>query len=364
MPLPKGDSAPVPAARSQRIAFDKFEVDLRTGELFKSGVRVRLQAQPFQLLVLLLENAGEVVTRDVICHELWPGNTFVDFEHGLAAAVSKVREALGDSVLNAKYIETLPKRGYRFVGDVKLQPPPITTLPAPDEAPGIAVVTKQNPRIWNWRTLAACAAVLILAVAAFLLVRSRQHLSDAVEGFNAAPLITYPGIAQAPSISPDGTRVAFSWDNDSINRTGQSRYDLYTKAIGSETLVRLTNHTADWISSAWSPDGTQIAFHRLAAGDNGIYVVPALGGPERKLLSTQTPYDLAAPINWSPDGKWIAFADRKEGVSGDRIYLLNVETLEVRPFPIHPACIHEGLLSYSHSGKQVAFVCVHNLNSI
>jgi DNA-binding winged helix-turn-helix (wHTH) protein len=98
--------------RSTTIAFDKFEVDARSGELRRNSSRIRLQAQPFQLLLLLLRNAGEVVTREEICSELWPADTFVDFEHSLAAAVNKVRDALGDSAESPKFIETLPKRGF------------------------------------------------------------------------------------------------------------------------------------------------------------------------------------------------------------------------------------------------------------
>jgi len=109
MPFSVHNNSPSPSPRSQRIAFDNLEVDLRSGEVRKNGSRIRLQAQPFQLLALLLLNAGEVVTRDEVCRALWPANTFVDFEHSLAAAVNKIREALGDSADNPKYIETLPK---------------------------------------------------------------------------------------------------------------------------------------------------------------------------------------------------------------------------------------------------------------
>src|SRR6266566_2809417 len=109
MPFSVRKDFPSSSPRPQRIAFDNFEVDIRSGELRKNGSRIRLQAQPFQLLLLLLRDAGEVVTRDEICHELWPANTFVDFEHSLAAAMNKVREALGDSAESPKYIETLPK---------------------------------------------------------------------------------------------------------------------------------------------------------------------------------------------------------------------------------------------------------------
>ena len=123
MPLRiRANSAP-PSPRPHRIAFDNFEVNVRSGELCKIGSRIRLQAQPFQLLVLLLENAGEVVTREEICRELWPADTFVDFEHSLPAAVNKIREALGDAADNPRYIETLPKRGYRFIGKIKPEPP-------------------------------------------------------------------------------------------------------------------------------------------------------------------------------------------------------------------------------------------------
>jgi TolB-like protein/DNA-binding winged helix-turn-helix (wHTH) protein len=104
---------------THRVVFDRFELDLRAGELHKNGRRIRLQAQPFQLLALLIENAGQVVTRDEVCRVLWPGDTFVDFDHGVAAALNKVREALGDSADSPRFIETLPKRGYRFIGEIQ-----------------------------------------------------------------------------------------------------------------------------------------------------------------------------------------------------------------------------------------------------
>jgi Tol biopolymer transport system component len=168
----------------------------------------------------------------------------------------------------------------------------------------------------------------------------------------------------APSFSPEGSRIAFSWDSGSGNGSGRRQYDLYLKAIGSETLLRLTNHPSDWISSTWSPDGTQIAFHRLAVDDNGISVVPALGGPERKLIASHAPADLAAPLSWSPDGKWIAYSDRAaDGGDGNRNFLMNVESLESHEFPHDPSCRHEGSLTFSHGGQELAMICVHNTSS-
>jgi len=100
------------------IAFDRFDVDLRSGELRKNGRRLRLQAQPFQLLALLLERPGEVVTREEICRKLWQADTFVDFDHSLGTAINKIREALGDSADHPRFVETLPRRGYRFIGKI------------------------------------------------------------------------------------------------------------------------------------------------------------------------------------------------------------------------------------------------------
>jgi TolB-like protein/DNA-binding winged helix-turn-helix (wHTH) protein len=107
---------PPSTPQSQRFAFDRFELDLHSGELLKDGRRLRLQAQPFQLLAFLLERPGEVVTREEICRKLWRSDTFVDFDHSLGTAVNKIREALSDSADHPRFVETMPRRGYRFIG--------------------------------------------------------------------------------------------------------------------------------------------------------------------------------------------------------------------------------------------------------
>src|ERR1700758_5625394 len=167
MPISIRKDSPSASSRPQRIAFDNFEVDLRSGELRKHGSRIRLQAQPFRLLVLLLANAGQVVTREEICRELWPTNTFVDFEHGLAAAVNKIRDALGDSADTPKYVETLPKRGYRFMGKVKSEPPVVMFPTETQESEQLAaVVTPEaplSPTRMPTRALALLAAALVAA---------------------------------------------------------------------------------------------------------------------------------------------------------------------------------------------------------
>lgn len=100
------------------VKFGIFEADLAAGELRKSGLKIRLQDQPFQVLAMLLENPGQVVSRDELRHKLWPADTFVDFDNGLNTAINKIREALGDSTDHPKFVETLPRRGYRFIGAV------------------------------------------------------------------------------------------------------------------------------------------------------------------------------------------------------------------------------------------------------
>jgi TolB-like protein/DNA-binding winged helix-turn-helix (wHTH) protein/Flp pilus assembly protein TadD len=131
--MPQTARAPGGTAR-----FGVFEVDLRAGELRKGGSRVRLQEQPFQVLVALIERPGEVVTRDELRERLWPSGVVVDFDHSLNKAVNKVREALGDAAENPRFIETLPKRGYRFIAPVQLPPTagarpetPVAAQPAP-----------------------------------------------------------------------------------------------------------------------------------------------------------------------------------------------------------------------------------------
>jgi Tol biopolymer transport system component/DNA-binding winged helix-turn-helix (wHTH) protein len=371
----------------QRIAFDNFEADLRSGELRKAGYRIRLQAQPFQVLALLLSNAGEVVTRDEMCKQLWPGDTFVDFEHGLAAAVNKVREALGDSAENPRYIETLPKRGYRFIGKILPQPPAVMPSPAVGsaEAAKLETVPVQatgqvrpaetgkteagavNSRIgWNWRAVTAVAVIAVAAVTAAAFVwAARKPAAVVTEQLpTVVPFTSLPGLETMASFSPDGSRIAFAWDNNSENETGTAKFDLYVKAIGSETLLKLTNHPSDVLSSKWSPDGTQIAFHRAAPGDNAIYVVPALGGPERKLIDTNSPWDITAPLSWSPDGKTIGYASVLPGTTSIRGYLLNVETLESSEVSGASTCRHAGTPHFSPSGKQLVMVCAHNLDDL
>src|SRR5881275_777223 len=124
-----------------RLRFGVFDLDLRAGELRKHGLRVRLQEQPFQVLAMLVEHPGEVVTREEVQKTLWPADTFVDFDHGLNKAINKIREALGDSAQSPRFVETVARRGYRFLAEVEVadappvRSPDLATHPHPAAEP-------------------------------------------------------------------------------------------------------------------------------------------------------------------------------------------------------------------------------------
>jgi Tol biopolymer transport system component/DNA-binding winged helix-turn-helix (wHTH) protein len=356
--------------------FGPFQVNSDSGELLKNGNRVKLQEQPFRLLVILLENAGEVVTRDDLRHRIWRDDMFVDFDGSLRVAVGKLREALGDDAENPRYIETIPKRGYRFlapeiftesahgIGELGASPSSAETA-APDEGRiGAPLVHRSN---WSRRWMLA-SVLLLLAVAGIAIAfrTFRQQRPQEQGALAVIPFTAFPGVATSPAFSPDGSRIAFAWNGDP--KGGAKGFDLYVKALGSETRLRLTQHPSESISPTWSPDGTQIAFQRLAGADSGIFVVPALGGPERKLRPTRMPtinfnffsWHNFTLISWSPDGKSIAFVDGAPGEelpSHARIYLLSTETMETKQVPISPQCVGEGLPAFSHNGEYLAYWC-------
>jgi Tol biopolymer transport system component/DNA-binding winged helix-turn-helix (wHTH) protein len=335
------------------LRFENFEVDLRTGELRKAGVKQKFGGQPFQVLSILLERPGDVVTREELQKRLWP-DTFVDVDHNLNTAINKIREVLGDSAESPRFVETLPRRGYRFIGE--LEPPVQPVVPIVTVEPDRGSRSRQT-----WLKIAAgVLAISVFALAAVLAYRWHRPQRPQEQGaLTVKPFTAFPGVATSPAFSPDGSRIAFAWNGDPA--PGDNGFDLYVKALGSETLLRLTQHPSEWISAAWSPDGTQIAFHRLAGADSGIYVVPALGGPERKLRSTRIAGKTASIISWSPDGKWIALADALQEGEHIRIYLLSTETLETKPIPISPQCVSEGLPAFSHNGEYLAYWCFRSV---
>jgi TolB-like protein/DNA-binding winged helix-turn-helix (wHTH) protein len=147
---------------SRTIRFGDFEVDLRAGELHKHGVRIRLQDQPLKILTTLVERAGDVVSREEFRQALWPADTFVDFDHGLSAAVNKLREALCDSADHPRYVETIPRRGYRFIAEVDgFAAPPTVAEPQAQPAPPPRTKARLRPALLAGSGLLGVAVVLV-----------------------------------------------------------------------------------------------------------------------------------------------------------------------------------------------------------
>src|ERR1700741_3183594 len=147
------DRMPPPDVLSPLLRFGDFEVDLRAGELRKRGRRMRLQEQPLRVLSMLLERPGELVTREELRLQLWPADTFVDFDHGLNSAVARLRESLNDSAEEPRFIETVPRRGYRFVGKLKVDEPKQAAAELPPEVVPVADDHSWWTSRWIWVVL-------------------------------------------------------------------------------------------------------------------------------------------------------------------------------------------------------------------
>jgi Tol biopolymer transport system component/DNA-binding winged helix-turn-helix (wHTH) protein len=282
---------------AQIVRFGIFEVDLRAGELRRNGAKVRLQEQPLQIVTLLLERPGEVVTREELRTRLWPADTFVDFDHSLNAAVRRLRDALGDDADNPRFVETLPRRGYRFIGPVDK---PSSQTPSPRTPKGR--LEKPTAKIW----IAGGATLLLLLSGISIWRFSRNRPEAPLPSFEVAPLVVMPGDQGSPVFSPDGNQVAFE------EYDGKHGAEIYTTLIDGAKPLRL----ASGISPSWSPDGRQVAFIRQSPEDKSvsINVVSALGGAEHRLYTG--PASCCPGLSWSPDGKILAFSEgNRDGAS-------------------------------------------------
>ena len=182
---------PPSSSESGRLRFGVFEVDLGAGELRKNGARLRLQEQPFQVLAVLLESPGQVVTRDALRQKIWPADTFVDFDHSLNTAVNKIRDALGDSASSPRFVETLARRGYRFIAPVNGVEALTTEFPQvavsdSDATTGTTLLTDPDIPVPN-RGLVRALFALIQVMYLVFYVNALHHLND-VDGVASGSL--------------------------------------------------------------------------------------------------------------------------------------------------------------------------------
>jgi Tol biopolymer transport system component/DNA-binding winged helix-turn-helix (wHTH) protein len=335
------------------IRFAEFSADPRTEELRRDGRRVRLPPQSLHLLLRLTRTPGELVTREALQAQLWPATSEVEYEQGLNAAINRLREALGDSATEPRFIETLPRRGYRFIGTL-----------IPDAAPGAAIPETRPrpttgpeggsapPRRGLMFGAGLLTAVALLAFAAWLF--ARRSAAPPAAG-RLVPFTALRGEERAPTFSPDGTRIAFAWNGEAANH---GKFDLYVKGADSEQLLRVTNTPARWIHAAWSADARSIAFTRRVDGTdgNGVFVVPAMGGAERRLAVANFENQAFMQLAWSPDKRTLAYATFDEKGS-HVIRLVDVDTLDTRPLDRAPDCRSAGMPAFSTDGRELAFVC-------
>ena len=345
-----------------RIRFGVFEADLRSGELRKAGVTIALQDQPFKVLRILLEHPGELVSREEIKTKIWPEESFGDFDHAVNVAVGKLRNALGDSAEDPRLIETLPRRGYRFIARIEsvepsrtqpvessapVAPAPITRrgpLPIPEP---VKKVVNTNPRV-----IVVIVGLAVTVTAGFWLRSRRDTSTPLLPPLKVIPFTTYAS-SSAPAFSPDGNQIAFLWDG---GKGGDS--DIYVKLVGPGAPLRLTSSPGPKGGPAWSPDGRLVAFIRRGENE-GIFTVSPLGGPERKVAPLNLPMtefqELGRQADWSPDGKLLAVPDNPPG-GQPGIFLVSLQNGEKRRLTSMATPGEDVLPTFSPNGKMVAFV--------
>lgn len=346
--------------RPEIVRFGLFEVDLTEGVLIKNGRHVKLQEQPFRILSILLEHPGETVSREQLRQALWKADTFVDFDRGLNAAMAKLRQALGDSADNPRFIETLARRGYRFIGPVFCH-----SQLALEHQPCLPVVVTQR----RWKHMIAVGSVAVgLGVALVIWFAQRKHATNYPD-LRVTPLTTDPGLQIQPSFSPDGSRVAYAWKGPKDKNFG-----IYVKLLGSGDPVRITDLNSPAFSPVWSPDGQRIAFLRDKGAQEAIVLLPASGGRSVELtrftkpslgvgscIWYPNPTNCGYPpsgslMAWSSDGKYL-ITSGSQTTESPAIIRVSVDTGEQTPMTV-PHRVGAGDVgpALSPNGRTLAFI--------
>lgn len=336
-----------PAHPPSVIRFGAFELDAACGTLRKGGVLVKMHPQPFRVLLLLSEYPGQIVTRDQIQRCLWGDNTFVDFEGGINFCVRQVRAALGDDADKPKYIETLPRRGYRFIASVGNYRPGERRIADKHSAPSgrvyewlqdrevigssvphVEVEGAKSRRTLNalraWRRVAVTVLVVGVAAGAVSYALHPWALRARRPNFEGLRLtkLTNSGKAEDVAISPDGSYVVYS----QRDRSGVGIWARHVES-GSEVQI-LPSEEVDFRGLTFSPDGNSVYFVRTRkeiGAFKDLYAIPLLGGHARLLAE-----DIDSPVSFSPDGRQFVYTEGFGPPDGNKIRIANADGSENR----------------------------------
>src|SRR5207244_3602912 len=266
--------------------FGVFEIDYTNIELRKYGVRLRIQQQPFHILAALLDHPGEVVTREELIARLWPDGTIVDFDRGLNAAVTRLRQVLSDSAQSPKYVETVAGLGYRFIA-------PVDPVDKDRNPPALAPPSPRQNRLRSMWPAAVLVSIAATAGTIWFFLSHRDATPEKATNF--IRLTSDTGLTMTPALSADGKLIAYASD-----RNGDGKLDIWVQQVGGNEAIRLTRDAADDYDPSFSPDGRRIAFRSERDG-GGIYVTSTLGGEATRIAP------LGRRPRFSPDGNWIAY---------------------------------------------------------
>jgi len=261
--------------------FGSFVLDPGSGELRRNGAKLKLQEQPFQILLKLLEKPGNLVTREELHSALWPVDTFVDFDTGLNSAIKRLREALGDSADVPRFIETIPRRGYRFIAPINGAPPPAV------------VVAEASARLFSpARITGAMLALLLAASAGAFIVWLRSPLPP--PQITGSTQLTWDGLAKE-SLRTDGKSLFFG-----ARRGGQ--YSAFQLPVGGGTPVALDSSSLGFLPGDISPDGSQILFvpHKMGSPQPALRMIDLASASVRDVPGIDSD-----AVAWAPGNKLV-----------------------------------------------------------